>query len=203
MTLLARLKALITTTLTDQQIVDNILVPSLDKMAEYVTNYKYAEVVVNNNTKTYNLTSVLPTSGGVQDLIDVAGDGGLYYLQDYYFSDKTTLFFVKNSPDGTMQLTYNSFFTKPVLTPTYIETDCPVIYWNVVLDYAVALFNYNTSTLMTNGSVVTERQEANIRIKYSDQQIETLSKNLEIAEARMKAEGLKRKQYRYLDVQII
>lgn len=206
MTLLARLKARITTTLTDDEIIAVVLQPALDKLAEYVSNYKYLEVAVTRGTASYNLTSLLPTSGGVQDLIDIEGDGGLMYLDDYFFSNRSTLQFKRAAdvPTGTLEMTYNSYYTIPtIVDETYTETDAPVELWQCVVDYAVALHNIQTAEIVQEGGVISKKKEANIEVWYGNEASKSLYNTLEMAEKRMKAEGLKRRKYNYLDIGIL
>lgn len=209
-----------TGTESEQFLIDYYLKPAIDLASKYCINTKQTTVNLQRNVTSYDLTdpniaSPAVNEAGIQD-IDLEWDNVedyFIYKVDYYIEDLTTLKFVSNEIDvvGEWQITYNAFFTKPVLavgaTP-YVESDLYSRLYPAVVKYAGGLYNLsklqNTSLDINGDGNIIEKSESDMKIRYS--QIDLKSKEIRLqmeeAENEMKIKGGASSKFRFSSVQI-
>lgn len=168
MTLLSDFKTLIgvTGTGSDQFFVDYYINPALERAAVLATNYKETTVTLTAGTQDYDLTSSsiaspVVGSGGVQG-IHFGGQLLPYeYMDEFYFPTPTTMYFVEGDRvrTGPFTFRYNAYYTKPTVTPSYIETDAPTNLFPALLKYSQALYRFAELTGGPTGGVERVRED--------------------------------------------
>jgi hypothetical protein len=207
MTLLSDFKTEIgvTGTSQDQYFVDNFLRPALDKLTQLCVNIKTTKVTLVSGTQSYNLTSANPSVGaGIYELVfDGTYSFPYYYKRDVVLQNPTTLYFVSANlvSSGTLDLKYKAYYSSPVVSPTYVETDAPSNKLVYVKQWAVAHYKEMQTLIGSEDGAIQSKSEDGLSVSYGGDQMNIHANQKKASEVGMRegAQG----DFKFFNIQVV